>query len=184
MNIKPYLLILSFFLLFVNFSCGSVNRQQELAKIDTLQSWIQQAKERLILEEKIFAERKDTIEQRMKFIQKNYTDTVDWELQMLMTDYRGFHRAYRSFTKSYPQLKKENELHTQRIENLKKDVLEGNVSSEQFNEYYKKEKPIIKKHRDEVKETVGNILSMEPDYKRINSKIEDLYKDVRKKQKN
>jgi hypothetical protein len=174
-----YLIIalLSLFI-FLSTSCQPYQLKTEIEQTESLLSQIDRATETLIINVDAIKARRDTMKERMRVIQADFADSVTQEMQFLLTDYRGVIRSYDHFVRKYSVLEFENEHHKQRIENLRKDLLSKAITVIEFREIYEKEKDIIGKHAEEVREIVGSVVTIEQMYNRCNTKVTGIYKSI------
>lgn len=157
-------------------SCRPGQSKETLQKMDSLQSYVDQAGEILIIDEEIIISRNDSIKTWTAYMQKDYTGNVDLELNAMLSKMKGIGKNYKAFVENYPVLKTEHKEHTERIANLKKDVLGGRLSDDEFDRIYIKEKKLLGAHLDKVKEIARSIYLIENDYKRSSRYIDEFIK--------
>lgn len=162
---------------------SSQTQQKQLKKVDSLQQLITGARQTMVIQKDSIESRRERIEEQVSYISRHYDgDTVGRELQMRLTDYKGMGKTYGSFLKRYEAYQYENKQHRERIENLRRDVVEGHISSEQFDKIYRDERELLQKHLEEVRKLVRNITQLEPVYQRTQPKVESLYEKLKARQ--
>jgi Asp-tRNA(Asn)/Glu-tRNA(Gln) amidotransferase C subunit len=167
----------------VTTACQSSQRQKEqLARVDTLMQLVEQAKATMVVKEDSIEKRKDSIEAVLKYINRHYEgDTAGRSLQMDMTDFKGIEKAYDQFLEYYDVYKFENKAHRKRIQALRKDVVQNNLSPDTFRTLYRDEKELLREHLEEVKDLVGRIAEVEPMYQRRHERLIKLYQAIRRR---
>jgi hypothetical protein len=178
------IILLAFFGTIAASSCRPGQSKETLQKMDTLQNFVNQAGEILIIDENIIKSRNDSIKIWSAYMRTEYTGVIDLELNAMLSKMKGIGKNYKAFVENYPPLKHEHEEHIKRIANLKKDVLEGRLSDDDFDKIYINEKQVLGQHLEKVKEIARSIYLIENDYKRSSRYIDEfIKKDMEKTKK-
>lgn len=146
-----------------------------LNRVDQLNALLQQAEDRFIINEDAIASRRDSIKNKLEVITRNYQDSVSKELQFLLSEYKGSYKAYNHYLVQQRHLEDVHLEHVQRVENLRQDVVESNLTPEQFQEYYALEKDILEEHLEKVRNSVGTVVKLENVYQRTNEQVTKVY---------
>lgn len=175
-KISGILLILAVFFT----SCFPYQKEENLRKVDELLDQIQKTQEMQKIDIDEVKDRYEKIIEARDYVTKNYhKDSIDLEIQNIMTRYRALWKNYQYFIKNYQSQEMDTEIHLERIQNLKKDVIEQNLSQDEFGRYYKKEKEILEKHHENVKKTVGSVVHIEQMYQRSKKEIDEVIQEIK-----
>lgn len=175
------IILMAFFGAIAASSCRPGQSKETLQKMDTLQNLVNQAGEILIIDENIIKSRNDSIKTWSDYMRTEYTGVVGLELNAMLSKMKGIGKNYRAFVENYPPLKNEHKEHAERIANLKKDLLAGRLSDDDFDEIYIREKQLLGTHLEKVKEIARSIYLLENDYKRSSRYIDEFIKKDKEK---
>lgn len=180
-NLKSLLLLgLLSGLFFGNNGCQPYNQDAKLRKIDSLQNKVKEADNTLVIDLEEIKERHDSIKTKISYLEDHFTENVDREVHFLISEYNAIGKNYESVIDDYELLEYENEKHRKRLKDLKKDVVEENISDEKFNKIYKEEKQVVNQHLEKVKDLVGSVTDVEQMYQRTNKRITKIYKRLKR----
>lgn len=159
----------------INFqACSPLDKKAELDKIDTLNQWLDEAENTMVIEEKSIQERHDSIDLKLEFIGENIKN-MSREDQNLLTDYRAVRRAYNYYLQNYEGVRIEHDMHRERIENLEKDIRAGRIDEDEFEEIYEEESKVISQHKFEAQELISPVVQVEQMYQRTHNKVREMY---------
>ena len=159
----------------------SSSKRMQLEKVDSLTHDLDRAQEKMQINEDRIEKREVRIKKHLDYISRHYhQDTLGRMLQLRLTDYKGMGKAYESFIERYEAYQYENKAHRKRIADLRKDVVEGNLTNQQFQKIYREERKVLGEHLEEVSTLVRNITQLEPVYQRTVPKMRTLYQQIKK----
>lgn len=167
-----------------NYACQPYNEDAKLRKIDSLKNKVKEADNTLVIDLDEIKKRHDSIKTKINYLREHFTEEADREVHFLISEYKAIGKNYENVIENYELREFENKKHKKRLEDLKKDVLEGNISEKKFKEIYKEEKKVISDHLDSVKELVGSVTEIEQMYQRTNGKVTKIYNRLRREKEN
>lgn len=167
-----------------NNACQPYNEDAKLRKIDSLQNKVKEADNTLVIDLDEIKERHDSIKTKINYLKEHFTEEAGREVHFLISEYKAIGKNYENVIENYELREFENKKHKKRLKDLKKDVVEGNISDEKFKEIYKEEKKVINDHLDSVKELVSSVTEIEQMYQRTNGKVTRIYNRLRRENEN
>lgn len=156
-------------------SCGNKDMSQQIRKVDSLKDKVKEAENTMVIDIKTIKARYDTIQRMDSFIRNNYDRKITDRFSTIMNQYSAIKSNYRNFIKNYKLVQYENKKHRKRLNDLKKDLIEGNITLKKFKSIYKEEKKIINEHLKRVKNLVASITRIEQQYRRTQDKVAKRY---------
>lgn len=153
-------------------SCTKVDETVLLA-LDTLDRKIEAAEQVLSVDFPTIANRKELIDAHLRLVRMYYTDEMLPELSMMLAKYKGVGKLYGRFTGEYGDVFNEHKALQKQAQDLRKGVQKGTVSRTDFSSYYRKELADAEKNLDDARRICGNIPSVEPDYQRISTRVQN-----------
>ena len=171
-------IVLACFFLFQ--SCGNKDMSQQIRKVDSLKDKVKEAENTMVIDISTIKSRYDTIQRMDSFIKRNYNREVTDRFSSIMNQYSAIKSNYRNFIKNYKLVKYENEKHSKRLNDLKKDLIEGNITQKKFKSIYQEEKKIINDHLKRVKNLVASITRIEQQYRRTQDKVAKRYRMIKR----
>ncbi len=161
-------------------SCQDQDMSRQIRKVDSLMNKVKEAENTMVIDISTIKARYDTIQRMDSFIKAEYDRKVTSRFSSTMNQYSAIKSNYRNFIKNYKLIKYENKKHRKRLEDLKKDLVNGNISPKKFENIYKEERKIINEHLERTKNLVGSITHIEREYRRTQEKVAKTYKRLKK----
>ncbi|MBT8326437.1 MAG: hypothetical protein KJP21_01860 [Bacteroidia bacterium] len=155
--------------LFTGCSGGNI---EELNRLNELETKLVENQENLNIDIEPFKLRLKEMEKDLSYYKTEAGDTISLEFSQQLSKFDVIRKIYtKNITSFTHSTKEQNELEEQ-IKNLRLDLEEGNISKEEFKEYFKKEEMDIEALLLESKEIKKALYQVEPDYRRIAKIIE------------
>ena len=154
----------------------------QIRKVDSLMDKVKEAENTMVIDMSTIKARYDTIQRMDSFIENNYNQKPTNRFSTMMNQYQAIGSNYKNFIKNYELIEYENDKHRDRLKDLKKDLVEGNVSKEKFKSLYKEEQKIIQEHLKRTKKLVNSVTEIEKAYRRTQEKVSREYKRLRAQQ--
>lgn len=167
-----FLSVTLFGLLGFQTSCNRADETVMLA-LDTLDRKIAATEQLLSLDYSTIANRKELIDAHIRLVRTYYTEEMSPELGMMMAKYKGVGKLYGRFTNSYGDIFNEHKALQKQAADLRNSVRKGKVSRTDFGTYYRKELSDAEKNLSDARKICENIPSVEPDYQRISTRIQN-----------
>lgn len=162
--------------------CQSRNMSKQIRKVDSLMADVKEAENTMVIDISTIKGRYDTIQRMDSFINEHYDRELTDRFTSMMNQYSAIRSNYQNFIKNYELRKYENEKHRKRLKDLKKDLVEGNVTKEKFQNIYQEEQKIIEEHLRRTKNLVSSITKIERQYRRTQDKISQEYRRLKARQ--
>ncbi len=162
--------------------CQSNKMDAQIRKVDSLMDKVKEAENTMVIDMSTIKARYDTIQRMDSFIENNYNQKPTNRFSTMMNRYQAIGSNYKNFIKNYELIEYENDKHRDRLKDLKKDLVEGNVSKEKFKSLYKEEQKIIQEHLNRTKKLVNSVTEIEKAYRRTQEKVSREYKRLRAQQ--
>lgn len=161
-------------------SCQNQDMEKKIRKVDSLIADVKEAENTMVIDISAIKARYDTIQRMDSFIENHYNRKPTKQFSTMMNQYKAIESNYKNFIKNYEIVKYENEKHRKRLKDLKKDLVEGNISNSKFKDIYKEEQQIIKEHLKRTKDLVRSITRVEKQYRRTHEKVAKEYRQLKK----
>lgn len=135
-------------------SCQPNEVKERSKQVDSLQVVMNKSAETLMaLNPEFTAEANGIIEEKLDFIQNNYSDTMNRETAILIGDYTRMRRNLNKLNTTYKSQLTQVDYTKKQLENLKTDVKNQKIGQEEFEVYLNTEKEQIEK----ISETISNL---------------------------
>lgn len=173
---NPKKILSACFVLLMSLSIHSCSNkyEQELLHLEDLTEKLEANKKNFDLDIPLFESRIAYIKSTMRFFRNDYQDSISLELGNNLSRYKGISKIYVKKTGEFKSnLKDQQELEVQ-LRNLKTDLLNGNLSKEEFKNYYNTEKADIDKLINSSFSVKKNLYEVEPEYSRITKALNPL----------
>ncbi|MFC2114253.1 hypothetical protein ACFLRI_02775 [Bacteroidota bacterium] len=157
------------------YSCKNYDLNAEIRQADSLIALVEQASETLVIENEYVRQRIDSMKIKLDFISRLDSNRMNAEFRFDVTRYRALFRNYKDFIIEYEALIYDNEVYHNYCKELKKSLVDKQVSAASFKEIYVVKRNEIKGHLNECKILVKSLVSTENMYQRLNVKIIDFY---------
>jgi leucyl aminopeptidase len=162
--------------------CQSSKMDAQIRKVDSLMDKVKEAENTMVIDMNTIKARYDTIQRMDSFIQNNYDQKPTNRFSTMMNRYQAIESNYKNFIKNYELIEYENDKHRDRLKDLKKDLVEGNVSKEKFRSLYEEEQKIIQEHLNRTKKLVNSVTEIEKAYRRTQDKVSREYEQLKAQQ--
>ena len=181
-NTKPInsLVFLLFFLpLILLLHCKSATVSKDVRQVDTLINWVNMARETQLIDTKVISERVDSMELKLRVLNKDSQKIQNVEIIYDLKEYEGICRQYKDFIQEYSSLEFDNLNYSHQMEELKKKIIDGKISSTEFNKsIYPGYREKISVHLAKTKKSVHTIASIEEMYNRLNNILTAVYHNL------
>jgi hypothetical protein len=157
---------------FATGGCNSIDSRY-FTMLDSLDGRLQQTSNLLEIDYQTIKVRQELIDDHLRLIKTYVNDTISADLGMQLTKYKGIKKVYGKFLSEYSACHKEYESLVVQSKNLRTAVQRREITKEDFKIYYLKEKNdgIDNFHR--AQKLIQPIHSVEPDYQRISSLVDE-----------
>ena len=160
--------------------CNGGN-EEELKRLIQLENTLIDNRENLNIDIKTFESRLVQMEKDLHYFEFVDGDTISLEFSNQLSKFNVIRKAYKKYVASFAVLTKEQRELEQQLTNLKLDLEEGNISKEEFKEYYRKEDTDIQALIIQSEELKQALYQLEPDYRRIAKLVADRLEKVESK---
>jgi len=178
-NTRPLIFILCLPLFFsFGFSmlgCKHFNITKEIRQTDTLISWVKRANETMVIDPVAISSRIDSMKIKLKIIKKDSAKIQNEVLKNYIKEYEGIYTQYLNFLELYQNLEFDNSVYSKQLNELKKKLIDREISPSEFGKMYPEIREKINIHLAKTKESVGTIASIEEMYLRLNNDITAVY---------
>lgn len=156
-------------------SCNTVMEDDALRKTDTLIKWNTQAGETLVIDPEAVSARTDSMKIKLSVLKEKTKNIENEELRFNLNEYEGLLKHYENFLEKYESFEFDNLRYKALLEGMKKDIIDKKLNPGDFEKNYTELRNKIKTHRDDVKNAVGKIASVEEMYQRLSNYLNPLY---------
>ena len=153
-------------ILSVTVGCSGGNKE-ELKRLTELENKLIANRENLNIDIETFDVRLKQMEKDLNYFRYNGADTVSVEFNNQLSKFNVIRKIYAKYTAMHgASLKAQAELETQLI-NLRLDLEEGNISKDEFKNYFRQEEIDINELLANSEELNKALYQVEPDFRRI-----------------
>lgn len=174
-KVRPFfsLLLASFALFFMNslFSCKNYDLNFEVRQSDSLIAIIDQATNALVIDNEYIRLRIDSMGNKLVLVSRLDTNRMSDELRQDILQYRALFKNYKDFITTYEALTYDNKIHSNYSRELKKKLLDNEVSKKDFGAEFKIKKNEMVNHLFNCKKLVKDLIGIEKMYQRLNTKL-------------
>lgn len=180
---SSFALFLSFCLsqLMVQTSCQRLDDKESIARVDTLDRLMQKIQGTLIIDQDAIQKRLDSMKIKMDVVKQHPQDTVDAEKKSAFMRYEGIYKNYQDFLRDYPLAQFDADKAAQQVSELKKKVIEKQVTQQDFDKEYAREKSMLQDLNQRVKGLAFRTYSEEGDYNRADKLMTQMFHAGQKK---
>ncbi|MBL6964472.1 MAG: hypothetical protein ISR55_11655 [Bacteroidetes bacterium] len=171
---RLYSFILSVSIIFsINsfFSCKNYDLNTEIRQSDSLLAMIEQASQTLIIDNEFIRLRMDSMEKKLSLISKLDSNRMNDEFKLDIIRYRALLNNYRNFEISYEAITYDNQVHKNYCQDLKKKLLDNEITKKEFSMEYILKKGELENHLLRCVKLVKDMTGIEKMYQRINSRL-------------
>jgi hypothetical protein len=161
----------------VSNGCNSIDTAY-LTRLDTLDQKLNLTYKYLSIDFVTMQNRELRIARELQHVSKYYDQTYTEELGNNLTKYKGIKKVYSNFLNQYPKRFDELKSLEKQVANLRISVNDGDLSKDQFKEYYQTELNDINFNLQFSEKLNRSIHSLEPDYQRISAEVFSLLSDL------
>lgn len=156
-------------------SCQRLDDRLSIQKVDTLDRLVQRIQGTLIIDQDAIKQRRDSMKIKLDNIQMHPQDTIDAEKKSAVLRYTGIFKNYQDFLNDYPIAQYDADKAAEKVTELKKKVIDKQISQADFDREYIADKEMLTKLNDRVKDLAYKTYSAEGDYDRTNDIVTGLY---------
>lgn len=164
------------------FACSNSN-ENEVAKVSGLEEILLNTEEVLnsVDTSETFALYRE-VKHNLKFIQNNYSDTMQKDDAFTLGDYNANRKALYFFVENYNKFNNEIELSKNQLNNLKTDLANNTINIDDFPNYFETEQQIIIELNNQVSTAVNGINTVISNYKDLTPKVNKIIADIKTQQ--
>ena len=172
---RIFLALIIPFSLTVFTSCKNYDLNTEIRQADSLIWLADQASQTLVIENEYIRQRTDSMKIKLEYISSLDTNLMNVEFRFDVTRYRALFLNYKEFVVDYEALLYDNKVFENYCRELKKSLMDKNVSRETFHDMYLEKRHELQRHLGACKKLVKGVVSTENMYQKLNMKISDFY---------
>lgn len=162
-------------------SCSSNDRF--LADVEKLEETLTKAEESLkAVDTSKTGEYFRISNEKLKFIQENFKDTMDRETTLIIADYAASRKSLRMFMENYSDVTKELDYSRSQLAALKADIQKGLMPEDKFTDYYSSESKSVEKLDELVQNLVQWYDSALKMYEAKSPPVEKIISSLKEKQ--
>lgn len=124
----------------------------------------------------------ETYEANLSYLQKEIKDTLPRKTAFFVDSYYQMRKPLRKYAQNYSIVKSELTLSEKQLEDLRRDVENGLVELEQFNDYLAIEQKTVDQLEAVTTDLIMNMNKVMPMYEKKNPRIDSLVKVYKLKQ--
>ena len=159
--------------------CKPYSTEKELRKVDTLINKVKEADNTLIIDINAIKNRYDSIKMISEYVEKNYDREPGKKFTTMMNRYLAIKGKYKRVIDSYEVVEYENKEHRKRLKNLKKDLVENNISGKQFDTIYRNERRVVNEHLMKSRRLVRSLTQVEKEFRRTHEYVSKVYERLK-----
>ncbi|NUM50944.1 MAG: hypothetical protein HUU48_07490 [Flavobacteriales bacterium] len=140
-----YLILFTFIISTLLFSCQSGKYQKEISALDSLHNLLNIAEQQLASTDTAKVRTiKAEMQKNMDFITENYKDTFSMDMAMMLSDYAfPKKKVYRNFIGNYSKFLKDIEYTRSQLSNLKQDLENKSIPEDKVLTYFTTEQNAV-----------------------------------------
>ena len=158
------ILIATFTVFFIGCSNGN---KEELKRLNELETKLLENRENLNIDIETFNMRLKEMEKNLNYYKTEAGDTISLEFSNQLSKFNVIRKIYTKNITAFTTSAKEQKELEEQVKNLKLDLEEGNISIEEFKNYFRQEEIDIDALLLESQEVKKALYQIEPDYRRI-----------------
>lgn len=161
--------------LMMQSACQRLDDKGSIARIDTLQGLMQRIQGTLIIDQDAIQKRLDSMKIKMDVVKLHPQDTMDAEKKSAFMRYEGIYKNYQDFLRDYPLAQFDADKAAKDVSRLKKAVIDRQVSQQEFDKEYIREKTRLEELNERVKGLAFRTYSEEGDYNRADNSMTKMF---------
>jgi hypothetical protein len=169
------LIVICFSQLMMQSGCRRLDNKGSIARIDTLERLMQKIQGTLIIDQDAIQKRLDSMKIKMDVVKQHPADTADAEKKSAFMRYEGIYKNYQDFLRDYPLAQFDADKAAKEVSRLKKAVIDKQVSQQDFDKEYIREKSSLDELNERVKGLAFRTYSEEGDYNRADGMMTKMF---------
>jgi len=165
-------------------ACSPGYNKEQMAKADSLLGHLDNVTTKLESMDTVIVDKYyRTANEALKFIQDNYTDTMEKEAGFLLSDYQVTRKSLRRLRETYIEEVDMLEYSRKQLSDLKTDIKNNLLTEEHFNEYFNAESEAVSRLIESIENMSSWHQSTIKKFEERNPKVQKIVEELKQKQK-
>jgi len=156
-------------------SCKRYDIDFQVRQADSLIGMVSKAEESMLIDAGLLYLRIDSMQYKLLFLNTLDTNRMNLEFRYDLSRCNALYTYYVKRVEQYEALAFDNKRYLKITDELKKKVIDRDISKNEFNKEAERLRPLLEHHFNECDQLVRELLSTELMYQRLNVKITDFY---------